>query len=88
MPARKIRESLPAIGVTLHSTYKNKSYSAVVVAVNPSTGKVAVRMGKDDYTTLSAAARQITNTEVNGWIFWGVESRSRIIRRSRNKLGG
>ena len=75
MPARKVRESLPEIGMRLHSTYKGERYSAVVVSVNPSTGKVAVRMGRHEYPTLSSAARQITNTEVNGWVFWGVERR-------------
>jgi hypothetical protein len=75
MAKRKIRTCLPDTGDVLVGRYKGKTVKGVVVSVSPETSKVAVRIGKETFPSLSSAAKSITGNCVNGWVFWGLESK-------------
>ncbi len=77
MPARKQRNQFPPSGTKLTASFQGRTYEAVVTTVDDSRGRVAVRVGRDEYPTLSAAAKAITGAETNGWVFWRLERHSR-----------
>jgi len=73
MPKKKIRTNLPSPGDVLVGRYKGESIRSVVVHVSAEGSKVAVRIGKKTYRSLSSAAKSVTGNWVNGWVFWGLE---------------
>ena len=80
MPVRKQRTKFPEPGTILRRRYRtrkkldDRTYEAMVVSVDRGTGWVAVELEGKTYKSLSAAARSITGYQVDGWIFWGLES--------------
>ncbi len=60
----------PAIGTVFERQFKGRNYSLTVVRAH---GGVAFRVGETLFTTPSRAAKHITGTEVNGWVFWKID---------------
>lgn len=61
---------MPSVGSSFIKTYKDKSYTLQVVK---SDSGVGYKLGKTVYTSPSAAAKSLTETEVNGWKFWKID---------------
>lgn len=80
----------PREGDRLVHRFRKKEGEVVaeVLSVDRKTGKVAVRVGKKTYPSLSAAASAVTGRATNGWVFWGLkkqEFKSRTGGRSSGK---
>ena len=69
MPKRKERK-LPQSGSSFSRTFKGETYTMEVVK---EAGGVRYKVGREVYSSLSGAAKAITKTDVNGWVFWGLE---------------
>lgn len=69
MPAKKKRKA-PQVGTTFSKTYKGRKYSLKVVRTGDG---VRYELGGKVFSSLSGAAKSITLSEVNGWVFWGME---------------
>jgi hypothetical protein len=44
-----------------------------VVSVNAETGEVNLRVGRQMFPSLSAAAQAISGHASNGWTYWGLK---------------
>lgn len=51
----------------------NEETPAEVVSVDQERGKVSVRIGSQVYPSLSTAAKAITGSSTNGWVYWGLK---------------
>lgn len=69
MVAAKSRPT-PKIGRVFERTYKGTLHRMRVV---DNAGTVSYELNGRCFKTPTAAARSITNTEVNGWIFWHID---------------
>lgn len=69
MPKRRERKP-PEPGNKYKKTYKGETYTLRVVSAS---GRIAYRVGSDTYSSPTAAAKAITENEVNGWKFWGMD---------------
>lgn len=69
MPKRRDRK-LPEPGTKYKKTYKGEEYTLRVVSAS---GGIAYKVGSDTYRSPAAAAKAITESEVNGWKFWGMD---------------
>lgn len=49
---------------------------AEVVAVDEQQRKVTVRVGSQLYPSLSSAAKAITGSSTNGWVYWGLKRKN------------
>ena len=67
----------PSVGQKLvrKNPRTNEEVTAEVVSVDEEKGKVSVRVGSQVYPSLSTAARAITGTSTNGWVFWGLKAK-------------
>ena len=74
MPAKKKR-NVPDIGTQLQAEFGGRTYRAEVVAADAKAGTISLLVGKTVYTSPSGAAKAITGTDRNGWVFWGIEAR-------------
>jgi len=72
MPKHK-EVNLPQPGSRFAKTYKGKTYTMEVVK---EAGRVQYKVGSKIYSSPSAAAKSITKTEVNGWVFWRLHKRA------------
>ena len=61
----------PEAGTKYTRTYKGRTYTMTVVSTARGLG---YRVGRKVFTTPTAAAKSITNTEINGWMFWGLDN--------------
>ena len=66
---------LPPVGTELVGRYRGQEVSARIVANDDHHGASAVECRGTRYRSLSAAARAVTGTSVNGWRFWQVVER-------------
>lgn len=71
MRERKQRQA-PPLGSTWSKTYENSKYTMTVVRAG---GAIGYQVGREVFKTPTAAAKAITKTEVNGWVFWGLDVR-------------
>lgn len=71
MPRPKERKS-PKVGASFEKTYKGKTYTLTVVKTPGGTG---YKVNGEVFTSPSTAAKSITGSEVNGWVWWGMEQR-------------
>lgn len=71
MPTRKHHQT-PKEGSVFERKFKGVTYKLEVVA---SPIGVAYKLGRTTFRTPTAAAKSITKTDVNGWVFWNLESR-------------
>jgi hypothetical protein len=69
MAKRKDRTP-PPIGASFIRKYKKKAHAMKVVANGDAVGYL---VRGTVFKTPTAAAKAITKTEVNGWVFWGIE---------------
>jgi len=60
----------PPVGSTYERTYKGGTYRMTVVV---SGDGIAYKVGHKTYQTPTAAAKSLTRTEVNGWLFWRID---------------
>ncbi len=65
MAKRKPRPQ-PPIGTECTRRHKGKTFTMTVVSTD---GGLGYRVGRKVFSTPTAAAKSITNTEVNGWVF-------------------
>jgi len=72
MPKRKER-NLPQLGSRFSRIYKGETY---IMEVVKEAGMVQYKVGRKIHSSPSAAAKSITNTEVNGWVFWRLHKRA------------
>lgn len=68
MTARKKRAN-PSIGSKFRRRFKGSGHLLEIVK---SDGKIAYKVNSVLYGSPTAAARAVTNTQVNGWRFWGI----------------
>jgi 3-methyladenine DNA glycosylase Mpg len=71
-PRQKIARDLPALGTTFTGKFKGQTYSATIVEAEDSPTGKAVEYAAKRYTSLSAAAKAITDHSINGWLFWNI----------------
>jgi hypothetical protein len=69
MPARKQRPN-PKVGVEYVREYKRKTYKLKVIRTG---GSIVYELAGSVFPSPSAAAKSITNSEVNGWRFWEID---------------
>ena len=65
----------PKPGETLihHFRSRSKVVEGEVVEVDKNTGKITIRVGRKVYSSLSAAAADLSGYPANGWVFWGLK---------------
>lgn len=68
MPA-KAKHTVPPVGTRFKRRYKGKVYTLIVIEQD---GQTLYMVGGKAFRAPSAAAKSITRTEINGWIFWGI----------------
>ena len=66
----KRKRELPSIGTVLQKDYKGKLYKAKIVKDETSKSGRAIKFNGKIYKTMSASAKAITKSNVNGWLFW------------------
>jgi hypothetical protein len=59
----------PRIGSVFGKLYRGQRYRLRVIAAGDG---IAFEVNKKIFTTPTAAAKSITNNEVNGWRFWHI----------------
>lgn len=69
MPTRKKRTN-PKVGCEFEREFKSKIYKLRVIEID---GRIAYKLGGVVFPSPSAAAKSITKTEVNGWVFWRID---------------
>ncbi len=67
---KKKERKPPQIGLIFRKKFKGQEYSMKVVG-EPDYPKYKV--GDKIFKTPTAAAKHITNNEINGWIFWKMD---------------
>lgn len=70
MPKRKSRNT-PPIGAIFERNYEGKTLRLEVVSKE---GTIRYKVGKELFGSPSGAAKAIVKQEVNGWVFWGIDS--------------
>ena len=75
---------IPAVGEVLTHKFRKRAgeVRAEVIGVDETTGWVAVRVNGKDYASLSGAAKAVSGTAQNGWVYWGLKKQTPY-RRSR-----
>lgn len=69
MPVHKTRGK-PIVGTTCSRTHKGKTYTMIVIKTSLGIG---YKVGGDIFRTPTSAAKSITQKDVNGWVFWGLD---------------
>ena len=74
MPRRKQRP-LPKAGAKFTKKFKGKEYTLTVIEDN---GNIKYKLGENVFNSPSGAAKSLLDNkqEVNGWVFWGMDSLS------------
>jgi len=70
--AKRKEHGMPPPGSVYKRNYKGKLVSMQVVK---GKDRVFFRVNDRDYESPSGAAKAVTETSVNGWLFWGIEGR-------------
>ena len=68
--AKRKERKLPQPGARFSRTHKGETYIMEVVSQG---GRIGYKVEQEIYSSPSAAAKVITKTEVNGWVFWGLD---------------
>ena len=71
MPQKKQREA-PKVGSVFEKRYKRCRHLLAIVKLGSGIG---FKVGDEVFLTPTAAATSITGSEVNGWVWWGIEDR-------------
>jgi hypothetical protein len=64
------KRPVPKVGQVFVKAYKGEAYKLAVIKVSEGVG---FKLGGTVYSSPSAAAKSITNGEVNGWKFWKID---------------
>jgi hypothetical protein len=72
MMARAKDHKAPKIGSTFEKIFKDKKYHLNIVSTPSGIG---YEVRGQIFKSPSAAAKSITKTAVNGWLFWHMETR-------------
>jgi hypothetical protein len=70
MPIAKKRNPIK-VGSQYSREYKGNKYLVKIVRLED--GRVGYKVGNDIFTSPSTAARSITGSHVNGWLWWKIE---------------
>jgi len=76
--AKQKRRKEPPVGSKFQKLFKHGFFTLEVVKHK---GRIGYKMKGTRYPSPSAAARAVTNTSVNGWVFWGMDKRPTKNRR-------
>lgn len=68
MVKRKQRKE-PPVGSKFQRVYKHNCFTLEVVRHQ---GRISYKVKDTAYSSPSAAAKAVTNSSVNGWVFWGI----------------
>ena len=73
----------PLVGDRLVHKFRGRPGEVVaeVVSVDQKKGTVAVQIGGEAYTSLSAAAKSVSGYETNGWQYWGLKPQASRARK-------
>jgi hypothetical protein len=65
----------PKVGDKLEHKFRKKSGKVVaeVVSVDKKSGSVSLRVGKEQFPSLTAAAQSLSGFATNGWTYWGLK---------------
>ena len=65
----------PKVGDKLEHKFRKKSGKVVaeVVSVDKKSGSISLRIGKEQFPSLSAAAQSLSGAAANGWTYWGLK---------------
>lgn len=69
--AKRKNRKMPKTGEVFEKTFDGKRY--VLTVVNDGQ-RIGYKVGQTIYPSPSAAAKAITETEVNGWKFWRIDT--------------
>ena len=70
--AKKKERKPPRIGSRFNKEYKGKNYKMTVTKIKNGIG---YKVGDVVYRSPSAAAKSITKSEINGWLFWKIDKK-------------
>lgn len=70
MPTAKVHTPPPA-GTVFRRKYKGREYSLTVVVSKD--GGVGYKVRGELFTSPSSAAKSVTGSDSNGWVWWGIE---------------
>jgi hypothetical protein len=65
------KRTLPLVGSCYEKTYKGTKYRMVVVKHGSGIG---YKVGNKVFKAPSEAARSVTGNDVNGWIWWRIDT--------------
>lgn len=69
MVAKKSRPT-PKAGSSFRKLYHGREYTLHVVR---EAGKIQYKLGNKLFGSPSGAAKTLTKSEINGWVFWGID---------------
>ena len=77
---------IPEVGEILVHRFRRRpgEIRAVVVSINKDPIEVTVQVEGKEYPSLSAAASAISESNQNGWVFWGLK-KQQVGRRPRGE---
>ena len=69
---------IPTVGEVLVHRFRRRTgeVRAEVTSVDRESRAVKVRMDGREYTSLSAAAKAVSGSSQNGWIYWGLKKQT------------
>lgn len=76
---------MPAIGEVLVHRFRRREgeVRAEVIGIDLERRSVKVRMDGEEYGSLSAAAKAVSGSDQNGWVYWGLKKQPVRVRSSR-----
>ena len=77
MPRKIKRGKLPQVGTVFEKSFRGRTMRAKVVSIDQSKGRVGLEVNGKQYQSPSAAAKALTGHEINGWVFWGIDTRKK-----------
>ncbi len=67
---QRITREMPPMGSEFVGRFRDREYSATVIAARSYPSGKALKVGNTIYSSLSSAAKAITGWPTNGWLFW------------------
>lgn len=71
MPQKKAHD-LPKVGTVFEKRYKKTFHRLTIVKTE---GGVGFKVAGKTFRTPTGAAKSITGSDVNGWMWWGIEGK-------------
>ena len=73
---KRIRREVPPKGTKLVGRSRGRVYEAIIVESSTKPKRCVVRVQGREFLSLSGAARAVTGTSTNGWVFWKIKGES------------